>query len=148
MNMYGRALDLPIHFLSDEPGSNGGGAMQGSASDAIFAALLVARYRAVKKLQGDNQFLDESIFLPSLVAYTSREAHSSVQKAAKMAIIKLRVLPVDEKGCLRGETVAEAIRNDVAAGLVPVFVSCTVGTTGKPIQYYIFPFVEYFFNNL
>lgn len=130
MNMYARALNLPKHFLSDEVGSKGGGAMQGSSSDAIFAALLVARHRGVHKLKGENKFLDESIFLPSFVAYTSKEAHSCVEKAAKMAIIKLRILPVDEKGRLRGHTVAEAVQKDVAEGLVPIFVSCTVGTTG------------------
>lgn len=131
MNMYAKALDLPRFFLFDEPNSVGGGAMQNSASDCIMVALIAARARAVRMLKGDNKYLHESVFLPFLVAYTSEEAHSCVQKAAKIAIIKLRVLPTDEHGCLRGDTLAKAIEHDVnVEGLTPIFVSATVGTTG------------------
>lgn len=130
MNMYAKALDLPKFFLFDEPNSIGGGALQNSASDCIMIALIAARARSIAILKGENR-LHESLFLPFLVAYTSEEAHSSVQKAAKIAIIKLRVLPVDENGCMRTDLLERTIKNDVEVeGFTPCFVSATVGTTG------------------
>lgn len=131
LNMYAKALDLPKFFLFDETDpKTGGGAMQGSASDCIMLALLAARSKATKMLKGDNAYLHESIFLPHMVAYTSGEAHSCVQKAAKIAIIKLRVLETDEHGVFQGDTLEKAIEQDVKEGLTPIFVSATVGTTG------------------
>lgn len=130
MNMYAKALDLPKFFLFDEANNKGGGAMQNSASDCIMIALIAARARAIGILKGGNP-LHESLFLPFLVAYTSQEAHSCVQKAAKIAIIKLRVLPTDENGCLRTDELAKTIKHDVEVeGFTPCFVSATVGTTG------------------
>lgn len=64
------------------------------------------------------------------MVYTSREAHSSVQKACKMALIQLRILETDELGILRGDTVEKAIRDDIKSGLVPCMVVATLGTTG------------------
>lgn len=131
MNMFARALDLPKFFLSDVPNSKGGGAMQCSASDCIMLALIAARYRAIGMLKPEKVKIHDSVFLPNLVAYTSEEAHSCVQKAAKIAIIKVRVLPTDENGCFRGDTLAKAIEHDVdVEHLTPIFVSATVGTTG------------------
>lgn len=128
--MFAKALDLPKFFLSGEPNSIGGGAMQGSASECVLVALIAARSRAVKKLKGKHTHLNESIFLPHLVAYTSEEAHSCVQKAAKMAIVRLRIIPTDEFGCFRGNLLEKTIENDIKEGLTPIFVSATVGTTG------------------
>lgn len=131
MDMYGKALDLPNFFLFDGPNSIGGGVMQNSASDCIMTALIAARYRAVDKLKCEtHKGIHPSHFLERLVAYTSEEAHSCVQKAAKIAIIELRVLPTDEHGSLRGRTLAEAIEADIKRNKIPVFVSATVGTTG------------------
>lgn len=132
LNMYARALDLPKFFIYDDNlEETGGGALQGGASECIFLALLAARYRAVKLLKGEHKSLHDSLFLPYMVAYTSEEAHSCVQKAAKIAIIRLRVLPTDEHGVLHGDTLAKAIEHDVnVEGFTPIFVSATVGTTG------------------
>ncbi|KAG4068900.1 hypothetical protein HA402_005048 [Bradysia odoriphaga] len=132
MNMYAKSLGLPDFFIYDEnnPGT-GGGAMQGSASDCIMLALLTARARAVKILKGEHKSMHESVFLPQMVAYTSEEAHSSVEKAAKICIIRLRKLPTDEHGVLRGDVLAKAIEHDVnVEGFIPIFVSVTAGTTG------------------
>lgn len=130
--MYAKALGLPNFFIYEEDNpKTGGGAMQGSASDCIMLALLAARARAVKILKGENRTMHESVFLPQLVAYTSEEAHSCVEKAAKICIIRLRKLPTDEHGVLRGDVLAEAIEHDVnVEGFIPIFVSATAGTTG------------------
>jgi glutamate/tyrosine decarboxylase-like PLP-dependent enzyme len=97
LDWYAKALDLPDFFLSKNcnPLSKGGGSIQASASDAIFSAMCAARARAIKKLKGDNHDIHDSIFLPQLVCYASSEAHSSVEKAAKMNLVKLRVIEPD-----------------------------------------------------
>lgn len=132
MDWYAKALDLPEFFLSKEsnPESKGGGVLQGSASECILVSMITARDRAIKKLKGDTQE-HESVYLPQLVAYCSREAHSSVEKAAKMAIIKLRVLEPDDHDSFRGATLEKAIKEDVAKGLTPCFVVGTLGTTSQ-----------------
>lgn len=130
LDWFGKALDLPKFFLTDTPGSRGGGVLQGSASECALVCLMAARARAIKMLQGDNDDVHDSVYLPQLVAYSSKEAHSSIEKAAKMAIIKLRILETDDRGRFRGETLRTAIEMDLASGLTPFFVVATVGTTG------------------
>lgn len=129
LDWYAKALGLPTFFLSDAPGSCGGGALQGSASDCALVCLITARARAIKKLKQGNEHIHDSVYLPQLVAYASKEAHSSVEKAAKMAIVKLRILDTDNHGCFRGDALRAAIERDVAEGLTPFFVVATVGTT-------------------
>ncbi|XP_055701578.1 aromatic-L-amino-acid decarboxylase [Phlebotomus papatasi] len=130
LDWYAKALDLPDFFVSDSPGSKGGGAIQGSASECALVCMISARARAIKELKGNNYEIHDSVYLPQLVAYASREAHSSIEKAAKMAIIKLRILDTDSRGSFRGETLRAAIEKDVKDGLTPFFVVATVGTTG------------------
>ncbi|XP_016958118.1 aromatic-L-amino-acid decarboxylase [Drosophila biarmipes] len=129
MNWYAKALGLPKAFVSDAPGSTGGGALQGSASECVLVSLITARARAISELKGQTSVHD-SVFLPSLIAYASREAHSSVEKATKMALVKLRIIDADEHGRMRVDLLRQAIQNDVNAGLTPFFVVATVGTTG------------------
>lgn len=132
LDWLAKALDLPAHFLTDGKDSRGGGALQGSASECALVCLMTARDRAIKELKAkhDDPDAHESVFLPQLVAYSSKEAHSSVEKAAKMALIKLRILDSDARGRFRGDTLDAAIRRDLAAGLTPFFVVATAGTTG------------------
>uniref|UniRef100_A0A8D8NBY8 Tyrosine decarboxylase n=6 Tax=Culex pipiens TaxID=7175 RepID=A0A8D8NBY8_CULPI len=129
MDWYAKALDLPTFFRSDSPGSRGGGVLQGSASECALVCMMAARYRTIQKLRGSDISVHESVYLPQLVAYASKEAHSSIEKAAKMAIVKLRVLETDSRGVFRGNTLQEAIEKDLQAGLTPFFVVATVGTT-------------------
>lgn len=130
LDWYAKALGLPKAFITDSPNSTGGGALQGSASECTLVCLITARSRVIQQLKGDNDEKHESDFLPQLIAYSSNEAHSSVEKAAKMALVKLRILGADQRGCMRVDLLREAIQNDVNAGLTPFFVVATVGTTG------------------
>lgn len=128
MDWYAKALDLPEEFLSK--GGKGGGVLQGSASECALVCLMTARDRAIRELKRGHEDIHESVFLPQLVAYSSKEAHSSVEKAAKMALIKLRILDTDNHGSFRGETLCAAINEDLDNGLTPFFVVATLGTTG------------------
>ena len=69
-------LDLPEAFLST---SRGGGVIQDTASSATLCALLAGRERATKFSANEEGCSGR------LVAYTSNQAHSSVEKAVKIA---------------------------------------------------------------
>ena len=118
-------LDLPGKFLST---SSGGGVIQDTASSAALCALLAARERAtdfaVNELGGDGR----------LVAYASDQAHSSIEKAVKIAGIgrkNLRLIEVDDNFAMRSDLLAGQIDEDLQDGRIPFFVAATVGTTSS-----------------
>ncbi len=118
-------LGLPPHFKSE---GTGGGVIQDSASSASLCALLAARERATD--YNSNERGCDGL----LVAYASTQAHSSIEKAVKIAGLgrqNLRLIEVDERFALRPEELARQINEDREAGLVPCFVCATVGTTSS-----------------
>ena len=48
--------------------------------------------------------------------YCSEQAHSSVEKACLIAMVKLRLVPVDDQLSLRGEALRRAIDKDKSKG--------------------------------
>ena len=108
-------LGLPKGFQLD---TAGGGVIQDSASSATLCAILAARERATagrSNLSGADG---------SLVAYTSTQAHSSVEKGVRIAGLgseNLRLIEVDEQYAMRPDRLAEAIAADRAAGRRPCF---------------------------
>ncbi|ELT90037.1 hypothetical protein CAPTEDRAFT_30301, partial [Capitella teleta] len=50
------------------------------------------------------------------------QAHSSVEKADLISLVKLRLLPTDEDLSQRGDTLGNAINEDRENGLVPFYV--------------------------
>ncbi len=118
-------LGLPEKFLST---TNGGGVIQDTASSSSLCAMLAARERAT------NYCSNRQGCGGGLVAYTSNQAHSSIEKAAMVAGIgleNLRLIEVDGQFAMRADSLAEQIRRDRQAGLIPFFVSATVGTTSS-----------------
>jgi aromatic-L-amino-acid decarboxylase len=118
-------LALPEKFLSH---NTGGGVIQDTASSASLCALLAARER-VTNYTSNRKGCDGK-----LVAYTSSQAHSSLEKAAQISGIgldNLRLIDVDEKFAMRPDLLSRQIENDRRAGLVPFFVCATVGTTSS-----------------
>ena len=98
----------------------GGGVIQSSASDSTHLVHVVARERA-------SSHVDR----PTFVAYASRQAHSSVEKGARVAgIDHFRPIDVDETWQLRPDSLRAAITEDRAAGLTPLIVTSVLGTTG------------------
>ncbi len=118
-------LDLPPHFTSS---NTGGGVIQDTASSASLCALLAAR-------ETITEFESNRSGTPvNLVAYTSNQAHSSVEKAARIAGIgsdHLHLIEVDEKFAMSAPALAKAIKKDRERGLLPFFVSTTSGTTSS-----------------
>ena len=58
-----------------------------------------------------------------LVAYCSDQAHSSVEKAGLVGLVKIRYIESDENLSLRGDRLTDAIAMDKSNGLIPFFVS-------------------------
>jgi len=125
LDWLAQMLGLPAKFLSSE---TGGGVIQDSASSATLTALLAARERAT------GFATREQGLRSNLVAYTSSQAHSSVEKAAMIAGLgreNLRLIEVDETFAMRPRALARQLAEDRAAGLIPTFVSATIGTTSS-----------------
>jgi aromatic-L-amino-acid decarboxylase len=114
-------LDLPTAFRSD---GSGGGVIQDSASSAALCAIVAARENGNGSADGGGE----------LVAYTSSQAHSSIEKGIRVAGLaphQLRAIDVDESYALRPELLAAAIEQDRAAGRRPFLCVATVGTTSS-----------------
>ena len=69
-----------------------------------------------------------------LTVYTSVHAHSSIEKAVKIAGLgraNLRLVDADARHAMRVDALEAAIAADRAAGAIPAMVSATVGTTSS-----------------
>jgi aromatic-L-amino-acid/L-tryptophan decarboxylase len=117
------ALGLPARYLSSGPG---GGVIQDSASSATLCALVAARDRALAR---------SGATIDRLVVYGSTQAHSSLEKGARVAGLRgpeqVRLVDVDDAWALRPDLLAAAVAADRAAGRVPCLVMATVGTTSS-----------------
>nr|XP_032525229.1 histidine decarboxylase [Danaus plexippus plexippus] len=131
MNWLGKLLGLPDCFLNEKNDSQGGGVIQTTASEATLVSLLAARTRALMELSALNPDMQSSELLGHLIAYCSDQAHSSVEKAGLIGLVRMRYIESDEHQCMRGDKLEEAIINDKAKGLVPFWVCATLGTTGS-----------------
>ena len=118
-------LDLPEKFKST---GTGGGVIQDTASSATLCALVAAREKA------SNGNINETGFDGTLRVYTSSQAHSSIEKAVKIAGIgkhNLRSIAVNNEFAMRPSELRRAIEQDITDGLTPAFVCATVGTTSS-----------------
>uniref|UniRef100_A0A7N5K153 Aromatic-L-amino-acid decarboxylase n=1 Tax=Ailuropoda melanoleuca TaxID=9646 RepID=A0A7N5K153_AILME len=70
MDWLGKMLKLPEAFLAGQ-GGEGGGVIQGSASEATLVALLAARTKVVRRLQAASPGLTQGAIMEKLVAYSS-----------------------------------------------------------------------------
>jgi aromatic-L-amino-acid/L-tryptophan decarboxylase len=119
------ALGLPESLSAS---GAGGGVIQDTASSSSLCALLAARERATNYASNDRGCEGR------LVAYTSSHAHSSIEKAVKIAGLgreNLRLIDVDERFRMRPDALAAQIKRDRQGGGIPCFVCATVGTTSS-----------------
>ena len=126
-------LGLPDRFRST---TAGGGVVQDTASSSTLTALLAARERASAGSVNEHGVgFDPDRGSPQrLTVYTSRHAHSSIEKAARIAGLgrtNLRLVDADARHAMRPDALEAAIAADRAAGATPAMVSATVGTTSS-----------------
>ncbi|KAJ7570760.1 hypothetical protein O6H91_01G133900 [Diphasiastrum complanatum] len=131
LDWLGKLLKLPEEFLSS---GEGGGVIQGTASEAVLVSILAAKNHVLE--MSLKKGLSKWSILSTLTVYTSDQAHSSVEKACTIAGIdpqNLRVLPANGSTnyALPPEIFSKALADDVAAGLLPFFLCATVGTTSS-----------------
>ena len=119
-------LDLPERFRNTS--ESGGGVIQGTASEATLVAVLSARSRATGgavNADGDTS---------RLVAYATAQAHSSIEKALRIAGVgtrSIRVVDHDADFAMVADSLSALVYADRSAGLTPFFVCATRGTTSS-----------------
>lgn len=130
LNWLGQMLDLPKEFLASS-GGKGGGVIQGTASEATLVGLLGAKAKAMQRVKAEHPDWDDNKIVSKLICYCSDQAHSSVERAALLGGVPIRKLKADAKQKLRGEVFEAAVKEDLAAGLIPFYVVATLGTTNS-----------------
>lgn len=119
-----RALGLDEGFTHE---GGGGGVIQDTASSAALVVLLAALHRGSPRWREDGVQGTERVYVTS-------ETHSSLAKAVRVAGLGSRALrTVDTTPgmlAMDPDALAAAMAADAAAGLRPVLVCATVGTTG------------------
>ncbi|OLT14534.1 amino acid decarboxylase [Pseudonocardia sp. CNS-139] len=124
-------LDGMAAALGLDPGftfaGGGGGVIQDSASSASLVALLAALHRSSPGWRETGVDGTERV-------YVTAETHSSLAKAVRVAGLGARALrvvdPLPGSLAMSPSALAAAIEADITAGLRPVLVCPTVGTTG------------------
>ncbi|MCL7036626.1 hypothetical protein MKW94_011009 [Papaver nudicaule] len=125
MDWFGKMLNLPKSFLFS---GSGGGVLQGTTCEAILCTLTAARDRKLNKIGREH--------IGRLVVYGSDQTHCALQKAAQIAGINpknfraVKTFKANSFG-LAASTLREVILEDIEAGLIPLFVCPTVGTTSS-----------------
>ena len=123
MDWLGEILNLPKSFLFS---GNGGGVIQGTTCEAVLCTIVAARDQMLSQIGKEN--------LVKLVVYASDQTHSAFQKAAQIAGIhpmNFRAIKTSKSTsfALSPDSLRAQICEDVEAGLVPLFLCATVGTT-------------------
>jgi len=106
------------------------GVIYDTASIATLHALVAAREAAVEEVR--RKGLAGRTGVPALRVYCSDQTHSSIDKAVitiGLGHESLRKIPSDDRYQMRADALAAAIREDRAAGVQPLAVVATVGTT-------------------
>jgi aromatic-L-amino-acid decarboxylase len=106
------------------------GVIQDTASTATLCSILSAREKATGFRINQEGFRNST----SMRVYCSSEAHSSVEKAVKIAGIgrnNLVKIGLDADYRMDPALLEEAVRDDLARGLKPVCVVAALGTTGS-----------------
>ncbi|XP_051226786.1 tyrosine decarboxylase [Lolium perenne] len=123
VDWLGKALHLPESLLFT---GGGGGTFLGTTCEAILCALVSARDQKLAEIGGNR--------IGDLVVYCSDQTHFSFRKAARIAGIQrdhCREVQTyhGDMFALSPTELQAAMQADVDAGLVPLFLCATVGTT-------------------
>jgi aromatic-L-amino-acid decarboxylase len=132
LDWLAKLLNLPDCYLSS---THGGGVIQGSASEAIVTVMVAARDKYLRETTSHLSGLELEDAVAhkrsKLVALGSDMSHSSTQKAAQIAGVRFRSIPVSSENnfALKGKDVEEVLLQCKAQGLEPFYLTTTLGTT-------------------
>ena len=120
MDWLAKLLGLPERFL-------GAGVIQDTASSSVLCALVAALHRV------SGGTVRAAGIRERYAVYLSPETHSAGEKAVRIAGLgddAIRVLDVDPSSLsVTADSLRAAVAADRAAGVTPLFVLATVGTT-------------------
>ena len=132
LDWLAKLLNLPSCYLST---THGGGVIQGSASEAIVTVMVAARDKYLREMTShlSGPELEDAIAYKrsKMVALGSAMAHSSTQKAAQIAGVRYRSVPVSNENnfVMTGEALEKTLEECKSQGLEPFYLTCTLGTT-------------------
>lgn len=132
LDWLARLFSLPACFLSE---GEGGGVIQGSASEAIVTVMIAARERylnrACEGLEGEEREEQRFHIQSRLVALGSDQSHSSTAKAALILGVRYLSVPttMENNLSMAGKHLSETLRECRSMGLEPFFLTTTLGTT-------------------
>ena len=133
MDWIAKLIALPKHFLSN---GEGGGIIQGTASEVILTAMVAARERFVRRRlkhlpEGEEKLRKAAEIRGRLVALGSEQAHSSTQKAAVIAGTRFLAIsaPKETKFSVTAAALRQKLEGLRAAGLEPFYFTATLGST-------------------
>lgn len=120
MEWLAEMLGLPFEFS---------GVIQDTASTSTLCSILTAREKKTDYNSNTNG-IDSNNYR----VYCSEEAHSSVDKAVKIAGIgsnNLVKIPVDENFAMKPKELEKKIKEDIENGKIPLCIVAAIGTTGS-----------------
>lgn len=132
LDWLSRLFNLPPCFYSE---GEGGGVIQGSASEAIVTVMVAARERYFKRvcegLDGEARDAKISSIRSRLVALGSDQSHSSTQKAALILGVRFKAVPtsMEDNLSISGENLIQTLGECEREGLEPFYLTTTLGTT-------------------
>ena len=132
LDWLAQILHLPKCFLSN---GEGGGVIQGSASEAIVTVMVAGRERylnqACEGLEGKEREEKLNYTRGRLVALGSEQSHSSTAKAALIAGVRYKSISTEMENhlAMTGEDVGIVLAECAREGLEPFYITTTLGTT-------------------
>jgi aromatic-L-amino-acid decarboxylase len=133
LDWVAQMLALPDCYLSK---GEGGGVIQGTASEVIATVMVASRERALVRaaagLEGKEAEDKMDSLRGKLVALGSEQAHSSTHKGAIIAGTKFRTVPVrrEDKYAMKGSALKRVLEDCKKDGLLPYYITVSLGTTG------------------
>lgn len=138
MDWVAKALALPDCFLSTSA-NNGGGVIQGSASESIATMMIAARERRIRQKalaeglkDGSKEYEERILDLrPKLIALGSDQSHSSTAKGANIAGTRFRTVPtkLEENLEMTGDSLRAVLEQCETDGLDPYYITLNLGAT-------------------
>ena len=132
LDWLAQMMKLPEGFLSR---GEGGGVIQGSASEAVVTTMVAARERYVEKacagLEGEAKEQKKAEVRSRLVALGTEQSHSSVAKGAIIAGVRFKAIHcnLEDDMALTGAGLQAMLSQCQRDGLEPFYLSITMGTT-------------------